>query len=70
MFDIYVLLFSLHRVCVSSCSHVSHHVLLDRNLFVTLYLSFYYLLYFKGLMCFVQVFQVTGIYVPGSSQLL
>ena len=44
--------------------------LLDRNLLVTLYLSFYYLLYLEGLMCFVQVFQVTGIYVPSSSQLL
>ena len=44
--------------------------LLDRNLFVTLYLSFYYLLYLKGLMCFVQMFQVTGIYIPSSSQLL
>ena len=42
--------------CFKSC-------LLDRNLLVTLFLSFYYLLYLKGLMCFVQVFQVTGIYV-------
>ena len=49
--------------CFKSC-------LLDRNLLVTLFLSFYYLLYLKGLMCFVQVFQVTGIYVPRSSQLL
>ena len=44
--------------------------LLDRNLLVTLYLSFYYLLYLEGLMCFVQMFQVTSIYVPSSSQLL
>ena len=44
--------------------------LLDRNLLVTLYLSFYYLLYLESLMCFVQVFQVTGIYVPSSLQLL
>ena len=44
--------------------------LLDRNLLVTLYLSFYYLLYLEGLMRFVQMFQVTGIYVPISSQLL
>ena len=44
--------------------------LLDRNLLVTLYLSFYYLLYLEGLMCFVQMFQVTCIYVPSSSQLL
>ena len=50
-------------ICFTSC-------LLDRNLLVTLYLSFYYLLYPEGLMCFVQVFQVTGIYVPSSSQLL
>ena len=47
--------------CFTSC-------LLDRNLHVTLYLSFYYLLYLEGLMCFVQVFQVIGIYVPSSSQ--
>ena len=44
--------------CFTSC-------LLDRNLPVTLYLSFYYLLYLEGLMCFVQVFQV-----PSASQLL
>ena len=44
--------------------------LLDRNLFVTLYLSFYYLFYLEGLMCFVHMFQVTSIYVPSSSQLL
>ena len=49
--------------CFTSC-------LLDRNLLVTLYLSFYYLLYLKGLMCFVQVFQVTSIYVLSASQLL
>ena len=49
--------------CFTSC-------LLDRNLLVTLYLSFYYLLYLEGLMCFVQVFQVTSIYVPSASQLL
>ena len=42
--------------------------LLDRNLLVTLYLSFYYLLYLESLMCFVQVFQVTCIYVPSASQ--
>ena len=49
--------------CFTSC-------LLDRNLLVTLYLSFYYLLYLEGLMCFVQVFQVTSLYVPSASQLL
>ena len=47
-------------ICFTSC-------LLDRNLLVTLYLSFFYLLYLEGLMCFVQMFQVTGIYVPSSS---
>ena len=56
------------------CSHfyvtVLVYVINDRNLLVILYLSFYYLLYLKGLICFVQVFQVTGIYVPSSSQLL
>ena len=36
-------------ICFTSC-------LLDRNLLVTLYLSFYYLLYHEGLMRFVQVF--------------
>ena len=54
----------------SSCSHVSHHILLYRYLFVTLYLSFYHLIYLEGLMCFVQVFQVTSIHVSSSSQLL
>ena len=49
--------------CFTSC-------LLDRNLLVTLYLSIYHLIYLEGLMYFVQVFQVTGIYVPNSSQLL
>ena len=44
--------------------------LLDRNLLVILYLSFFHLIYLEGLMCFVQVFQVTSIYVPSSSQLL
>ena len=47
--------------CFTSC-------LLDRNLLVTLYLLFYYLLYLEGLMYFVQVFQVTNIYVPSASQ--
>ena len=54
----------------SSCSYVSHHIYLITFLLVILYLSFYYLLYLEGLMCFVQVFQVTGIYIPSSSQLL
>ena len=50
-------------ICFTSC-------LLDRYLLVTLYLSLYYLLYLDGLMCFVHLFQVTGIYVPNSSQVL
>ena len=50
-------------ICFISC-------LLDRFLLVTVYLSFYHLIYLEGLMRFVQVFQVTGIYVPSSSQVL
>ena len=50
-------------ICFTLC-------LLDRNLPVTLYLSFYYLLFLESLMCFVQVFQNTSIYVPSASQLL
>ena len=50
-------------ICFTIC-------LLNRFLLIILYLSFYYLLYLEDLMCFVQVFQVTGIYVPSSSQLL
>ena len=49
--------------CFTSC-------LLDCNLLVTLYLSFYYLIYLESLMCFVQVFQVIGIYILSASQLL
>ena len=49
--------------CFTSC-------LLDRILLVTLYLSFYHLIYLEGLMCFVQVFHFTGIYIPSVSQLL
>ena len=53
-----------------SCSHVSHHVYL-----ITIYLlnytyPFYHLIYLKGLMCFVQVFQATSIYVPSATQFL
>ena len=50
-------------ICFTSC-------ILDRILLVTLYVSFYHLIYFESLMRFVQVFYVTGIYVPSSSQLL
>ena len=42
--------------------------LLDRNLLVTLYLSFYYLLYLESLMWFVQVFQAINVYVSNASQ--
>ena len=42
-------------ICFTSC-------LLDQILLVTLYLSFYYLLYLEDLACFVQVFQDTGIW--------
>ena len=41
-------------ICFTTC-------LLDRSFLVTLYLSFYHLIYLEGLMCFVQVFQATGI---------
>ena len=58
-------------LCVwSSCLYVSHHVYLIAFLLVTLYLSFYNLLYLEHLMCFVQVFQVIGIYIPSLSQFL
>ena len=60
-FDVWCMIKLL--TCFTSC-------LLDHNLLVTLYLSFYVLLYLEGLTCFVQVFQVTGIYVPNASQLL
>ena len=50
-------------ICFTSC-------LLDHFLLVTLYFSFYYLICLEGLMCFVQVLQVTGIYIPSSSQVL
>ena len=50
-------------ICFTTC-------LLDRILLITLNLSFYHLIYLEDLMCFVQVFQVTGIYVPSASQLL
>ena len=50
-------------ICFTTC-------LLDRILLVILYLSFYHLIYLEGLMCFMQVFQATGIYVPSATQLL
>ena len=60
-FYITVLVYDQLLTCFTSC-------LLERNLLVTLYLSFYYLLYLKDLMCFVQVFQITCIYVSSASQ--
>ena len=50
-------------ICFTTC-------LLDRILLVTLYLSFYHLIYLEGLICFVQVFQAIGIYVPSATQVL
>ena len=44
--------------------------LLDCNLLVTLYLSFYHLIYLESLICFVQVFQAIGVYVPSATQIL
>ena len=82
----YALVFSLHHVCalvmhISLCYYASLNACSDDHLLCyviiiaisilfILYLSFYYLLYFEGLMCFVQVFQVTSIDVPSASQLL
>ena len=57
-----IVVISIWLSCVwSSCSYVSHHIYLIAFLLVSLYFSFYYLLYLKGLICFVQVFQDTGI---------
>ena len=66
-----IVVISTWLFCVwPSCSYVLQHVFLIICLLVILYLSFYHLIYFDGLMCFVQVFQVTGIHVPSSSQFL
>ena len=66
-----IVVISIWLFCVwSNYSYISQHVYLIVCLLVTLYLSFYHLVYLEGLMCFGQVFQVTGIYVPSSSQLL
>ena len=52
-----IVVISIWLSCIwSSCSYISHHVYFIAFLLVTLYLSFYYLLYLEGLMCFVQVF--------------
>ena len=55
--------FHMTVICFTTC-------LLDRDLLVTLYLFFYHLIYLEGLMCFVQVFQAIGIYVPSATQVL
>ena len=66
-----IVVISTWLFCVwPSCSYVLQHVFLIICLLVILYLSFYHLIYFEGLMCFVQVFQVTGIHVSSSLQLL
>ena len=59
---IIIVVISIWLLCVwSNYPYVSYHVYLIAFLLVTLYLSFYYLLYLKGLMCLVQVFYDTGI---------
>ena len=63
-----IVVISIWLSCVwSSSSYVLQYIYLIVCLLVTLYLSFYYLIHLEGLMLFVQVFQVTGIYVPSSS---
>ena len=54
----------------SSCLYVAYMFTWSHFYLWHLYLSFYYLLYLEGLMCFVQVFQVTSIYIPSLSQFL
>ena len=57
-----IVVISIWLSCVwSSCWYVSHHVYLIAFFLITLYLSLYYLLYLKSLMCFVQMFQDTNI---------
>ena len=52
-----IVVISIWLFCIwSSYSYVSHHVYLIAFLLIILYFSFYYLLYLKGLMRFVQVF--------------
>ena len=50
-------------ICFTTC-------LLDHILLVTLYLFFYHLIYLKSLMCFVQMFQAIGTYVPNATKVL
>ena len=57
-----IVVISIWLFCVwSSYSYISQHVYLIVCLLVTLYLSFYHLIYLEGLIRFVQVFQVTSI---------
>ena len=62
-FHMTVLCFIKLLICFISC-------LLNHIILITLYLSFYHLTYLEDLMRFVQVFQVTGIYVPSLLQFL
>ena len=57
-------------LCLIKLLICSQLVYLIVCLLITLYMSFYHLIYLEGLMCFVQMFQVTGIHVPSSSQFL
>ena len=67
LFHMIIVVISMTVLCLIKLLTVFTSCLLDRYLLVTLYLSFYHLIYLKDLMCFVQVFQVTGIYVLSSS---
>ena len=59
-----IVVISIWLFCIwSSYSYVLQHIYLIIYLLITLYLSFYHLIYLEGLMRFVQVFQVTGIHV-------
>ena len=51
-------------------AHMFHFMFTWSQFTCYIILVLLYLLYLKALMCFVQVFQVIGIYVPSSSQLL
>ena len=62
--------FSMTVLVFDQVAHIFHMFTWSLFLLVTLYLFFYYLFYLESLMCFVQVFQVTSIYVLSASQLL
>ena len=51
-------------------AHIFHIIISWSQFTCYIILVLYYLFYLEGLMCFVQVFQVIGIYVPSVSQLL